>query len=150
MDKKGTTIDSKLHIRLTSVRAGKVCRLVGVSSPEPGRFGRHHGPRKHGRGFGGGFFGNEGQRRRREEKWERRQKEWELRREEWERGKREWYGRGGRGITKRLLDLGLTKGCTFKVVHGSSSGPILVEVRGTRIALGQQLARRVIVEIVEE
>jgi Fe2+ transport system protein FeoA len=51
---------------------------------------------------------------------------------------------------KRLLDLGLTKGCTFKVVQGGSRGPILVEVRGTRIALGHQLARRIIVEVVED
>ncbi len=150
MDKKGITVDKKLHIRLTSVRTGKVCRLVGVSNPGPGRFGRHQGPRKHRRGFGGGFFGNEEQRRRREEKWERRQKEWEQRREEWEQRKEEWHLRGGRGITKRLLDLGLTKGCTFKVVQGSGKGPILVEVRGTRIALGHKLASRVIVEIVEE
>ena len=147
MDKKGITVDNKLHIRLTSVRPGKVCRRVGISNPGPGRFGRHHGPRKHRRGFGGGFFGNEEQRRRRQEQWEQRQKEWK---QDWEQGKVEWHQRGGRGITKRLLDLGLTKGCTFKVVQGSGKGPILVEVRGTRIALGHQLASRVIVEIVEE
>jgi Fe2+ transport system protein FeoA len=44
----------------------------------------------------------------------------------------------------------LTKGCTFKVIQGGSRGPVLVEVRGTRIALGQQLASRVIVEVVED
>ena len=50
---------------------------------------------------------------------------------------------------KRLLDLGLTKGCTFKVVQGSPSGPVLVEVRGTRIALGHELASRVVVRVLE-
>jgi ferrous iron transport protein A len=77
-------------------------------------------------------------------------KEWELRREDWEERKKDWHHGGGRGIMKRLLDLGLTKGCTFKVVQGSTRGPILVEVRGTRIALGQGLARRVIVEVLED
>jgi Fe2+ transport system protein FeoA len=44
------------------------------------------------------------------------------------------------------LDLGLTKGCSFKVVQGSRHGPVLVEVRGTRVALGHGLARKIIVE----
>jgi len=142
MDEKGTTIDKAMHIRLTSVRPGKTCRLVGVSSPEWGRFG-HHGPRKRKRGFGGGFFGGH-------EQWGRRKVKWEQRREDWEERKKDWHLRSGRGITKRLLDLGLTKGCTFKIVQGSSRGPILVEVRGTRIALGHQLARRVIVQVLED
>ena len=58
--------------------------------------------------------------------------------------------RSQREITRRLLDLGLTKGCTFKVVQGSRFGPVLVEVRGTRIALGHGLARKLIVEEVAE
>lgn len=51
---------------------------------------------------------------------------------------------------KRLLDLGLTKGCTIKVVQGRGQGPVLIEVRGTRIALGHGLANKVIVEVLEE
>lgn len=142
MDEKGTKVGKTMHIRLTSVRPGRTCRLVGVSSPERGRFG-HGGPRKRRRGFGGGFFGNPEQRERRKEKWRQR-------REDWEETKIDWHHRGGRGITKRLLALGLTKGCTFKVVQGSSRGPVLVEVRGTRIALGHQLASRVIVQVLED
>jgi len=146
MDEKGTNIDKTMHIRLTSVRSGKTCRLVGVSRRQWGRFG-HHGPRKHRRGSGGWFFGNP---ERREAKWAEKQKKWEHRREEWEESKKDWHRGRGRGIMKRLLDLGLTKGCTFKVVQGSTGGPILVEVRGTRIALGHNLARQVIVEVLED
>ncbi|MHA1929284.1 MAG: FeoA family protein [Candidatus Thorarchaeota archaeon] len=51
-----------------------------------------------------------------------------------------------REIMKRLLDLGITKGCTFQVVQGSEQGPVLIQVRGTRIALGHGLASRVLVE----
>lgn len=143
MDEKGTLIDKTMHIRLTSVNPGKTCRLVDVSRFEGRGFG-HHGPRRHKKRFGGRFFGNPEQRR---VKWEEKQKRW---REDWEESKKDWHHGRGRGIMKRLLDLGLTKGCTFKVVQGSSSGPILVEVRGTRIALGNELARRVIVEVLED
>ncbi len=148
MDEKGTTVDKSMNIRLTSVTPGKTCRLVGVSLPEWGVF-QHRGPRKRKRGFGG-FFGNPERHERRMAKWEKKQQQWEQRRAEWEAGKEDWHLRTGRGVTKRLLDLGLTKGCTFKVVQGSRQGPILVEVRGTRIALGHELARRVIVEVLED
>ena len=148
MDEKGTTIDTSLHIRLTSVRPGKTCRLIGVSN-RGGGFGRH-GRGSHKRGRGGWFFGNPEQQARRQAKFEERQRQWEKKRERWEEGKKEWHHGGGRRTMKRLLDLGLTKGCTFKVVQGSSHGPVLVEVRGTRIALGHELARRVIVEVLEE
>lgn len=57
-----------------------------------------------------------------------------------------WHRKSQREVTRRMLDLGLTKGCTFKVVQGSRFGPVLVEVRGTRIALGHGLASRLIVE----
>jgi Fe2+ transport system protein FeoA len=149
MDKKGTTVDKTMHIRLTSVDSGYMCRLVGVSNSRRGRF-EHHGPRKHRRRHGGGFFGNQEQQERRGAKWEEQQRRWEQKREESEERKKDWQHSEGRGIMKRLLDLGLTKGCTFKVVQGSGRGPILVEVRGTRIALGHQLASRVIVEVLEE
>jgi Fe2+ transport system protein FeoA len=142
MDEKGTNVDTTMHIRLTSVRPGQTCRLVGVTALM-GKRGRHHGYRKHQKGAGGWFFDNPERRRRRQEKWEERQRTWE-------ESKKGWNQSGGRGVTKRLLDLGLTKGCTFKVVQGSSHGPVLVEVRGTRIALGHELARRVIVEVLEE
>ncbi|MFW9807032.1 MAG: ferrous iron transport protein A [Candidatus Thorarchaeota archaeon] len=146
MDEKGTKIDTTMQIRLTSVRPDKTCRLIGVSERDQDH-PRHQG--RHRRGRRGWFFGNPERQAHRQAKWEERQKRWEEKRQTWEEGKKEWYFGGGRGITKRLLDLGLTKGCTFKVIQSSSNGPVLVEVRGTRIALGHELARRVIVEVLE-
>jgi Fe2+ transport system protein FeoA len=142
MDEKGTIIDEEMHIRLTSVRPGKTCRLVGVNSPNFRDFS-HRSHRKRKRRFGRGPFKHQDQ-------WELREKKWGRWKEKWEEGKKEWHQSSNRGMTKRLLDLGFTKGCTFKVVHASSSGPILVEVRGTRIALGHELASRIIVEVLEE
>ncbi|MHA1653294.1 MAG: FeoA family protein [Candidatus Thorarchaeota archaeon] len=51
-----------------------------------------------------------------------------------------------RELLRRLMDLGLTRGCVFKVIQGGTRGPVLIEVRGTRIALGQRIADRLLVE----
>jgi Fe2+ transport system protein FeoA len=62
-------------------------------------------------------------------------------RESFERGKKRGFG-----IFSILLDLGLTKGCTFEIVQASSHGPVLIEIRGTRIALGHGLASKILIE----
>ncbi len=75
------------------------------------------------------------------------------------RGKRRGvFGRGRRGhrsgrrafrkIQNRIVDLGLTRGVTMKVLQGGCQGPVLIEVRGTRLALGQELASRILVQAV--
>lgn len=129
MDEKGTYEDQINHRPLISVKPGKICRMVGVSNTRRG-FGRHR-HQKHLRSMGrfGRFFKHH---------------------ENWEQKKGEWQMQGERQIAKRLLDLGLTKGCTFKVVQGSERGPVLVEVRGTRIAVGHGLASKVLVEVLED
>ncbi|MHA1907022.1 MAG: FeoA family protein [Candidatus Thorarchaeota archaeon] len=55
---------------------------------------------------------------------------------------------GGRRILRRLLDLGITTGCEFEVIQGGSSGPVLVQVRGTRVALGHGLASKLLVKVI--
>jgi len=129
MDEEGTHVDSTNQVRLIFVRPGKICRLVGVSNwgGNPHGHHSHQGQYRH-RGMFGRFFKHG---------------------EQWEQRKREWHLKGERQIAKRLLDLGLTKGCTFKVVQGGGRGPVLVEVRGTRIALGHGLAHKVLVEVLE-
>lgn len=57
---------------------------------------------------------------------------------------------GGMRVLRRLLDLGLTTGCSFEVIHGGERGPVLLQVRGTRVALGQGLASRLLVEVVDD
>jgi Fe2+ transport system protein FeoA len=125
MDENGTRIETLTHISLTAAKTGTVCKLVSVSE----------GDRKH-KGFG----------KHRHRGWGERQHG------------HHWFRPGfddkhtpvRGGILTRLLDLGLTKGCTFTVVHGSQHGPVLVEVRGTRVALGHGLARKLIVEEVTQ
>lgn len=56
---------------------------------------------------------------------------------------------GARRILRRLLDLGITTGCEFKVIQGGGHGPVLLQVRGTRVALGHGLAGKLLVRVVE-
>lgn len=55
----------------------------------------------------------------------------------------------GRGARSRLLDMGLTIGVVIKSIIIHSYGPILIEVRGTRLAIGHGLARKIMVSEVE-
>jgi Fe2+ transport system protein FeoA len=54
--------------------------------------------------------------------------------------------RGGWGIRRRLADMGLTPGETLRIVQGGSSGPLLVAVRDSRLALGRGMAHKIMVE----
>jgi ferrous iron transport protein A len=128
LNQKGTQTETSTHIPLTSVHSGSVCKLIGVSEVRRGR-GRVRG--KHGNPKG--WFGGRGKHHG-----------------HFEHKKKKWHEHGQRHIMKRLLDLGFTRGCTFKVIQGTSGGPVLVEIRGTRIALGHGLASQVIVEVLED
>lgn len=56
------------------------------------------------------------------------------------------YLYGGRGLVRRLADMGLTPGVKVTVVRkGLLRGPVQVVVRGTNLALGYGVARRVLV-----
>ena len=53
--------------------------------------------------------------------------------------------RGGRGLVRRLSELGFTPGTRVKVLFSNPPGPVLIDVRGSRIALGRGLLMRIIV-----
>jgi Fe2+ transport system protein FeoA len=50
----------------------------------------------------------------------------------------------GRRLTHRLAELGLTPGVTLSVVQGNG-GPLLISVRGSRIAIGRGMAHKLLV-----
>lgn len=52
---------------------------------------------------------------------------------------------GGRSFVARCLALGFTPGAEVKVVHNCGSGPLIVEVRDVRVALGRGEAQKIIV-----
>ena len=53
--------------------------------------------------------------------------------------------RAGWGLKRRLADLGLTPGVEIRVLDGYGRGPLMVEFRGSRIALGHGVALKIMV-----
>jgi ferrous iron transport protein A len=53
---------------------------------------------------------------------------------------------GGHELLSRLASLGFTPGAWLSVVQNRGRGPIIVELRGTRVALGRREATRIVVE----
>ena len=53
--------------------------------------------------------------------------------------------RAGRGLTRRLADMGLVPGTVIRIINSQMPGPIVVEVKGTRLALGHGMAQKILV-----
>ncbi|NTV79100.1 MAG: ferrous iron transport protein A, partial [Clostridiales bacterium] len=47
------------------------------------------------------------------------------------------------GIARRLEALGMNENTTISVVARKQNGPIIVKVRGTRLALGKKIASKI-------
>ena len=56
--------------------------------------------------------------------------------------------KGGKGITQRLGELGLTPGTELKVIQ-DSGGPLIINVRNSKIAIGRGMAKKMMVELIE-
>ena len=54
---------------------------------------------------------------------------------------------GGWQACKRLADLGLTFGTKVKVLKKLFSGPIEIEVRGSRLVLGRGIASKILINV---
>jgi ferrous iron transport protein A len=57
--------------------------------------------------------------------------------------------RGGRGLAQRLFDMGLTPSAKVRVLKSCPPGPMLVQFRDSRIALGRGIAMKILVSRVE-
>ena len=53
---------------------------------------------------------------------------------------------GGRTVNNRLASLGFTPGVRVNMTQNYGRGPLIVTVRGTRVALGRGEATKIIVE----
>jgi Fe2+ transport system protein FeoA len=56
--------------------------------------------------------------------------------------------RAGHKLTRRLAEMGLTRGVTLQVVQ-DGGGPLLIAVRGSRVAIGRGMAHKLLVAVVE-
>ncbi len=55
--------------------------------------------------------------------------------------------RGGHAFCSRAANLGFTAGTQIHVIQNYGSGPMLVAVRGTRVALGRAEAHNVLIDV---
>jgi len=53
--------------------------------------------------------------------------------------------RAGWGLQRRLADLGLTPGVRVKVINSQGRGPVVLDLRGSRLALGHGVAHKIMV-----
>ena len=53
---------------------------------------------------------------------------------------------GEKGVTYRLTSLGFTPGVEIEMIQNYGRGPLLVMVRGTRVALGRQEAKNALIQ----
>lgn len=54
--------------------------------------------------------------------------------------------RCGWGLQRKLADMGLTPGLIFRVISSQMPGPVIIDVRGSRLALGHGMALRILVK----
>jgi len=57
---------------------------------------------------------------------------------------------GGKGITRRLVEMGFIPGEKVKILHSDFSGPILVSVKDSKVALGRGIAMKIVVDGLSE
>ena len=53
---------------------------------------------------------------------------------------------GGRGIRSRLHEMGLVPGVSLKVLNRNGRGPLIIGVKNSRLAIGQGMASKIVVE----
>jgi len=58
--------------------------------------------------------------------------------------------RGGSSFVSRMAALGFTVGVEIQVIQNYGRGPLLVLVRGTRVALGCGEAAKVLVQVMDD
>jgi ferrous iron transport protein A len=58
---------------------------------------------------------------------------------------------GGRRMVRRLSEMGFTPGTEVKIIHNHNPyvGPVLIEIKDSRIALGRGVSMKIMVEEVE-
>ena len=53
--------------------------------------------------------------------------------------------KAGWGLQRRLADMGLTPGVQVRIINSQRPGPVVLEVRGSRLALGHGIAHKIMV-----
>ncbi len=51
----------------------------------------------------------------------------------------------GSGLKKRLADIGVVPGARLKLISANTAGPVIISIKGARIAIGKGVAQRIMV-----
>ena len=54
--------------------------------------------------------------------------------------------RAGWGPQRRLADMGLIRGVNIRVMNSQRPGPIIIDLKGSRLVLGHGMAQRILVK----
>ncbi len=54
--------------------------------------------------------------------------------------------RAGCSLRIRLADMGLTPGVQIRVINRQRAGPVLIDLRGSRVGLGRGAAQKILVK----
>ena len=54
--------------------------------------------------------------------------------------------RAGHGLQRKLADMGLIPGVIIRVMNGQMPGPVIIDLRGSRLALGHGVAQKILVK----
>ena len=54
--------------------------------------------------------------------------------------------RAGWGLQRRLADMGLTPGVQIRVINSQMPGPVLIDLRGSRLVLGHGIAQKIMIK----
>lgn len=54
--------------------------------------------------------------------------------------------RAGWGLQRRLAEMGLNPGVQIRVISSQGHGPVVLDVRGSRLALGHGVAHKIMVD----
>ncbi|MDD4294960.1 MAG: FeoA family protein [Candidatus Omnitrophica bacterium] len=52
---------------------------------------------------------------------------------------------GGRAVMKKLMDMGLIPGSPVTVINNPGNGPVSIMIKGSKIAIGYELAKKIMV-----
>jgi len=53
---------------------------------------------------------------------------------------------GGRGIRSKLYSMGLVPGVSLRILSRNGSGPVMIAVKDSRLAIGRGMAEKIIVK----
>ena len=54
--------------------------------------------------------------------------------------------KAGRGLTRRLIEMGFIEGTLVRVLRIDFRGPVIVNVNGSKYALGRGMAMKIMIE----